>query len=102
MKVNPAGVKITSAKSAASGKVTVKWKKNAKATGYEIQYSTNKKFAKAAAKSRKVKKASKTKEIISRLKKGKTYYVRARTYKKVAGKTYYSGWSNKKKVKIKK
>lgn len=102
VKVNPAGVKITSAKSAASGKVTVKWKKNAKATGYEIQYSTNKKFAKAAAKSRKVKKASKTKEIISRLKKGKTYYVRARTYKKVAGKTYYSGWSNKKKVKIKK
>lgn len=102
VKVNPAGVKITSAKSAASGKVTVKWKKNAKVSGYEIQYSTSKKFAKAAAKSRKVKKAAKTSETISKLKKGKTYYVRVRTYKKVAGKTYYSVWSGKKKVKIKK
>lgn len=102
VKVNPAGVKITSAKSAASGKVTVKWKKNAKVSGYEIQYSTSKKFAKAAAKSRKVKKAAKTSETISKLKKGKTYYVRVRTYKKVAGKTYYSVWSGKKKVKINK
>lgn len=102
VKVNPAGVNITSAKSAASGKVTVKWKKNAKVSGYEIQYSTSKKFAKAAAKSRKVKKAAKTSETISKLKKGKTYYVRVRTHKKAVGKTYYSVWSGKKKVKIKK
>lgn len=102
VKVNPAGVKLTSVKSASSGKLTVKWKKNAKVTGYEIQYSTSKKFVKSAAKTKKVKKAAKTSETISKLKKGKTYYVRIRTYKKVSGKMYYSGWSSKKNVKIRK
>ncbi len=102
VKINPASVKIVSAKSAASGKITVKWKKNTKVSGYEIQYSTSKKFAKTGTKSRKVKKASKTSETISKLKNGKIYYVRVRTYKKAAGKTYYSSWSGKKKVKIKK
>lgn len=102
VKINPASVKIVSAKSAASGKITVKWKKNTKVSGYEIQYSTSKKFAKAGTKSRKVKKASKTSETISKLKNGKIYYVKVRTYKKAAGKTYYSSWSGKKKVKIKK
>ena len=43
-----------------------------------------------------------TSYTIKKLKKKKTYYVRIRTYKKVSGKTYYSGWSSVKKVKIKK
>ncbi|MCD7715739.1 MAG: hypothetical protein LUI39_04720 [Lachnospiraceae bacterium] len=50
----------------------------------------------------KVSGASKVSKTLSGLKKGKTYYVRIRTYKKVNGNTYYSAWSSKKTVKIKK
>lgn len=34
------------------------------------------------------------------LTKGKTYYVRVRSYKTVSGKTYYSAWSASRKVKV--
>jgi len=36
------------------------------------------------------------------LKKGKTYYVKVRAYRKMNGKTYYGSYSSVKKVKIKK
>ena len=36
------------------------------------------------------------------LTKGKTYYVRVRSYKTVSGTKYYSAWSSKKSVKISK
>ena len=39
--------------------------------------------------------------LITGLKKGKTYYVKVRTYKTVKGKKYYSGWSKVKTVKVK-
>ncbi|MCD8014259.1 MAG: CAP domain-containing protein [Lachnospiraceae bacterium] len=93
--------KLKSVKNTASKKITVKWKKKSGVTGYQIQYSTSKKFKKAV-KTVNVKGAKKTKKVISKLKKGKTYYVRIHTYKVVNGKTYYSTWSAKKKVKIKK
>ena len=38
---------------------------------------------------------------IGKLKKKKTYYVKIRTFMRVDGKTYYSGWSGVKKVKTK-
>ena len=44
----------------------------------------------------------KTSRVIKNLKKGKTYYVRVRTYKTVDKVKYYSGWCGKKKVKIRK
>ncbi len=91
---------LSSAKNSSSKKVKLTWKKNKKANGYEIQYSTSKNFKKA--KSVKIKKASLTKKTISKLKKKKTYYIRMRAYKKVSGVTYYSEWSKTKKVKIKK
>ena len=91
---------LSSAKNSSSKKVKLAWKKNKKANGYEIQYSTYKNFKKA--KSVKIKKASLTKKTISKLKKKKTYYIRIRAYKKVSGVTYYSEWSKAKKVKIKK
>lgn len=46
--------------------------------------------------------ASKTGDTIKKLKKGKTYYVRARLYKVSNGKKVYSKWSSIKKVKVKK
>ena len=80
-------------------KFTVQWKKDKKADGYQVQYSTDKKFKKNI-KSVNVSKKS-TKATVKKLKKGKTYRVRTRSYKKIDGKKYYSGWSKMKSVKVK-
>ena len=93
--------KLKSAKNAKGKKIVVKWKKNTAGNGYQIQYSTSKKFAKGN-KTKTISKNKTTSYTIKKLKKKKTYYVRIRTYKKVSGKTYYSEWSSVKKVKIKK
>lgn len=65
--------------------------------GYQIQYGVKKNFAGA----KKIKKNSSS-IVIKKLKKGKTYYVRARIYKKIGTKSYYGKWSARKTVKIKK
>lgn len=90
--------KLKSAKNAKGKKLVVKWKKNTAGNGYQIQYSTSKKFAKGN-KTKTISKNKTTSYTIKKLKKKKTYYVRIRTYKKISGKTYYSGWSSVKKVK---
>jgi len=95
-----AAVKLTSVKNAKAGEMTVKWGKNAKAGGYQLQYATAKNFK--GAKAVTVKKAKTTSVTIKKLAKGKKYYVRVRTYQKVSGKTYYSTWSASKNVTIKK
>lgn len=92
--------KLTSVKNVKGKKIQVKWAKNTKCGGYEIWYSTSKKFS--GAKKVKVSGAKKTTTTIKGLKKNKTYYVRIRCYKKSGKATYVSGWSSSKKVKIKK
>ena len=106
-KYNPSGKKIIrltiSVKKITnkpSQKLVVKWKKNTKATGYQIQYSTSQKFK--GAKRVIVKSMNKTSVEISKLKLKKKYYVRVRSYKKSGGKTYYSEWSSAKSKMIKK
>ena len=89
-------MKVSSLTNKKGKKLYVKWAKNSKSTGYQIEYVTGKTTKKVSAS---VKSKSKT---ISKLKKGKTYYVRIRAYKKVSGTTYYGAWSGKKKVTIKK
>lgn len=79
-------------------KFTVQWKKDKKADGYQVQYSTDKKFKKNV-KSVNVSKKS-TKATVKKLKKRKTYRVRVRSYKKINGKKYYSGWGKVKSVKV--
>ena len=79
-------------------KFTVQWKKDKKADGYQVQYSTDKKFKKNV-KSVNVSKKN-TKATVKKLKKGKTYRVRVRSYKKINGKKYYSGWGKVKSVKV--
>ena len=79
-------------------KFTVQWKKDKKADGYQVQYSTDKKFKKNV-KSVNVSKKS-TKATEKKLKKGKTYWVRMHSYKKINGKKYYSGWGKVKSVKV--
>lgn len=99
--------KNTSVKTAKAGKksATVSWKKVSGVNGYEVQYSTSKKFTKKSTKKTTIKKNKTTKTTIKKLKSKKTYYVRIRTYKNVkfGGKTVkvYSLWSKAKNVKIK-
>ncbi len=81
-------------------KIAIKWTKNKKATGYQIQYATNSKFKNA--KTVTVKKASAVSKVITKLKKNSTYRVRVRAYKTVSGKKYYSAWCSKKSVKVRK
>ena len=81
--------------------ITVSWKKQSKGIkGYEIQYSTNKKFEENV-KTVKIGKAKTTKKTIKKLKSGKKYYLRIRTYKENDGGIVYSNWSKKKSVKVK-
>ena len=79
--------------------LTVKWGRRAEATGYELQYAMKSSFA--GAKTVKIKKNATVSATIKKLKTGKTYYVRLRSYKTVGKKTYYSAWSKGKSVKVK-
>ena len=80
-----------------SVKVTIK--KVAGAAGYEVQYSTSKKFTKKTTKSKTTKKTSYT---VKSLKDKTTYYVRVRAYKlDKNGKKVYSKWTSTTKVKTK-
>lgn len=83
--------------SKASGKLTVRWKKAAGASGYQIQYAASRSMRGSRTVS-----ASALTRTLSGLKKGSTYYVRIRAYKKVSGKTYYGAWSSVKNVKVRK
>ncbi len=77
----------------------VKWKKQAaQTTGYQIQVATDKAFKKNR-KNVTVKGAKKTSTTVKKLKAGKKYYVRVRTYKTVGGKKVYSKWSKVKSAK---
>lgn len=73
------------------GKLQCSWKKNTKATGYQIMYGT--KASMQGAKTITVKRAATVKKNITELKIGKKYYVRMRTYKTGNKKKYYSNWS---------
>lgn len=79
---------------------TVYVKKQSKQTsGYQVQYSTSKKFK--SPKTKRLTSYKKTKLKVKKLKKHKKYYVRVRTYKKVGKAKYYSSWSSAKSVKTK-
>ena len=78
-------------------KLVVRWNAVKDVKGYQLQYALNKKFKK-----KKSVQTKKTKYIIKKLKKKKTYYIRVRAYKMNGKKKVYGKWSMVKKVKIKK
>ncbi len=101
--IKQAKIVSLTAKAKGKKKITVSWKKVAKAAGYEVQASTKKNFKKNVVN----KATTKNKVVFKKLKSKKKYFVRVRaytTYKDAKGKTQkvYGKWfKSKKKVKVK-
>lgn len=78
--------------------VVIRWKKVKQASGYEIYMSTKKKngYKKIAT----VKKASSVKYTKKKLKTGKKYYFKMKTYRIVNGNKIYSSYSKVKSMKL--
>lgn len=94
-KINPSKVTVSKLTRSSSGKLKLTWKKHStQTTGFQIQYSTSSTFKKA--KTVTVSGKTSTAKTISKLTKGKKYYVRVRAYKTVNGVKYYGSWSSKK------
>ncbi len=93
IKVMPKKPSVKSVKAVKGKRLTVKWAKDKMASGYYVQVSTDKKFKK----NMKEKALSKTSYTFTKLKAGKKYYVRIRSYKKSGKETLFSTWS---KVKV--
>lgn len=91
--------KTAKVKAVSAGKRAVKvtWKKDNKATGYQIQYSTQKAFKKAVRKVT-VKKNRVTAKTLKGLKNGRTYYVRIQSYRVIDGRKAYGPYSKGVKV----
>lgn len=82
--------KVTSITKVSNKTRKLKFQRNKKASGYEIQYSTNKNFSKATK--IKISKNSTTTAVLKKLQNKKKYYIRIRACKKVGKKTYYGYW----------
>ncbi len=76
--------------------VTVSWKKLTGVKGYQICYSTSKKW-----KGKKQKLITKNNAVIKSLRKKKTYYFRVRAYRLEGTKKVYGAWSATKRITIK-
>lgn len=102
---NPDNTVLKSIKNPKSKTLDVEWNKNTKITGYQIQYSTDSNFKSSKTKTITIKNKSQTNKTVSKLKKGKKYYIRIRTYKtlKINNKStkFYSSWSRVKSIIIK-
>ena len=96
LKFQSVKVKLKSVKSNAKKTAKVTVRKVDGAEKYQITYSTKSNFKKA--KTVTVKKASAS---VKKFKSKKTYYVKVRALKTIAGKTVKTGYSNVKKVKVK-
>lgn len=96
-KTASAKAKIKSAKNTSSKMIKIKLSGLNGFDGYQLQYGLKKNFRGAKTIARKSSSIT-----VKKLKLKKTYYVRARVYKKIAGNTYYGKWSGRKSVKIKK
>ncbi|WP_294449425.1 leucine-rich repeat protein [uncultured Ruminococcus sp.] len=74
----------------------VDWVQKGSATGYEVQYSTSSSMSGAVTKKLTANKPDTL--TVSKLKSGKKYYVRVRSYTNVNGEVYYGNWSNVKSI----
>ena len=94
-----ASVKNVTSKKAAQ--LTVSWKKQTEASGYVVEYTTDKNFKKGVKKVT-ISKNKTTSTTIKKLKKGKKYYVRVKPYTTIDKKKVYGKTSKTVKVTVKK
>ena len=93
--VSPGRVSIVSvSKNQKKKTVKIKYRKQKTATGYQIQYATNKNF-----KGKKTQSCKKTSITLKKLKR-KKYYIRIRAYTSKGSTTKYGKWSKIKSVKF--
>ena len=91
-KAKVTGLKVTFKKL----KATVKWKKTTGVTGYQVVYKL-----KTAKKWKTLKITKSLKAVTKRLKKGKYYQFKVRTYTIIKGKKVYGSYTKVKTVKCK-
>ncbi len=95
----PSAIKLKSVKYNGTGKLKVSFKRNKKASGYMLQYSTSKKFKSGPTST--VLLGKKKKAYIIKNLGNKTYFVRIRPYKEVEGIKYLGKWSDAKSASVK-
>ena len=99
VKVSPKKQTVKAVKAAKGKKLSVKWAKDKMSSGNQVHIGKDKKFKKNV-KSKNVSKASYT---FKKLKAGRKYYARVRSYKKSGNEILYGAWSKvKKSGKVKK
>jgi lysophospholipase L1-like esterase len=98
--VMPVKNTVKSLSSPKAGKIKVSWNKDSNAQGYHVLYSTDKNFKKNVYHST-ILDTNKTSQTItdSHIVKGKTYYVKVRSFIRVGGKVY-GAYGKAKSVKI--
>lgn len=102
-KVKVARVTLKSVKNVRTKSIVVNWKKIKGVSGYQITYSTSRKFDKKSTKIITISKASTVSKTIKKLKKGKKYYVKVRAFRKDKNsKKVYGSYSVIKSVNVKK
>lgn len=94
--VRPARLHVKSTK---ARKLTATWSANTKATGYQLCYAANKRFA--GSKTLTINGAHSKTKTINGLVRGKKYYVKVRAWKKVGQNNYFSAWTAVKQVCVK-
>ena len=96
-KIVPAKVTKLSVKAGKKGtkKLTATWKKGSGGVKYQVAWRVK------GTKKWKTATAGSAKKVLKKLKKGKTYQVRVRAFKKASGTKYYGAWSSMKKAKVK-
>nr|HUM56769.1 fibronectin type III domain-containing protein [Bacillota bacterium] len=97
--VKPKKARIYKATSPKKRTLKATWKRDKKATGYQVICATNKRFTKNK-KTALVKKSKTTSKTIKKLKKGKKYYVKVRAYKTARGQKIYGSYSKVKTVRV--
>lgn len=96
-KVTSGTTSVKSLKSRRKKQMSIRWKKVAGVNGYQLLYGTNKKLKKGARK----KTTARTSLTLKKLKAGKKYYVRVRTYTRDSvGARVYGKYSKIKKVTV--
>lgn len=91
---NPANMSGVVAEALSGENIKVSWNKaGGNLTGYEVKWGKDKDFKSTIA-TTKIGKSSTTSYTGKNFTKGKTYYIKARTYVTLNGKKYYGAWSS--------